>query len=268
MLLSVVVTMRPTQDCLLPMTIGQALHAATLRLLRAIDPALSANLHDMHQLKPFTISPVQGPVTVQGRALQFLATQDYWFRITGYADPVSQCLRVLEAHPPAQLQVLQSPFCVQRVTSDNRVHPWAHRSSYAALYEAMQHQEAPTRLALTFLSPTAFRSQGRTLLLPLPRLLFGSLLERWNRYAPFPLPPVLLEAVERGVEIARYTLQTQMLDFARYRQAGFVGECAWLVHRALAAPLRHHLQLLTVFALFSGVGYKTTMGMGQVRQSA
>lgn len=266
MLCSLVFTMRPRQDSLWPMTIGKALHACILRLLSDIDPALGAALHDLNQLKPFTISPIQGPVTVQGRRLLFHQTQDYWFRVTGYEAQVSQCLGVLEAQPPAHLRVLQGEFVVQRVTSDRRAHPWAHRSSYEVLYEAMQRQEtAATRLALTFLSPTAFRSQGRTVLLPLPRLVFTSLLERWNRYAPFPLSPVLLEAVEAGVDIARYTLETRMLDFDRYRQAGFVGNCEFLVHRDLPAAYRQHLGLLTAFALFSGVGYKTTMGMGQVR---
>jgi CRISPR-associated endoribonuclease Cas6 len=249
------------------MTMGKALHAYILRLICNVDPTMGEELHDLNQLKPFTISPIQGPVTVQGRSLLFHQTQDYWFRVTSYEAQVSHCLGVLEAQPPAHLRLLQGDFIVQRVTSDHRAHPWAHRSSYEALYEAMQHQAlAATRLALTFLSPTAFRSQGRTLLLPLPRLIFTSLLERWNRYAPFPLPPVILEAVEAGVDLTRYTLRTQMLDFDRYRQAGFVGDCEFLVHRDLPAALRQHLELLAAFALFSGVGYKTTMGMGQVRQ--
>jgi CRISPR-associated endoribonuclease Cas6 len=119
---------------------------------------------------------------------------------------------------------------------------------------------------LTFLSPTAFRSQGRTLLMPLPRLVFTSLLEWWNRYAPFPLSPAILEDVEADVDIARYTLHTQMLDFDRYRQVGFVGDCEFLARRGTPAVILQHLHLLTAFALFSGVGYKTTMGMGQVRQ--
>ena len=72
--------------------------------------------------------------------------------------------------------------------------------------------------------------------------------------------------MEVGVEITRYTLHTQRFNFGEYGQTGFVGNCEFRLHYDLPAPLRQHLQLLAAFALFSGVGLKTAMGMGQVRQ--
>ena len=57
-----------------------------------------------------------------------------------------------------------------------------------------------------------------------------------------------------------------MHDYAGYRQLGFVGACEFLPHRGVPADVVRVLHLLAAFAFFAGVGYKTTMGMGQVRQ--
>ena len=122
------------------------------------------------------------------------------------------------------------------------------------------------QVTLVFESPTAFRSQGRTVLFPTSRLVFGSLLSRWNSYAPLPLDTALLEPLEMGIDVDRYTLQTQMQDFGRYQlQVGFVGQCTFGVRKDVATEVVWGMLLLAAFAFFAGVGYRTTMGMGQVR---
>jgi CRISPR-associated endoribonuclease Cas6 len=101
---------------------------------------------------------------------------------------------------------------------------------------------------------------------PLPRLVFGSLLSRWNHCAPLPLAPELVEAFDTGIDVDRYTLNTQMQDFGRYQlQVGFVGQCTFGTRKGVAAEVVWGMQLLAAFAFFAGVGYRTTMGMGQVR---
>jgi len=53
------------------------------------------------------------------------------------------------------------------------------------------------------------------------------------------------------------------LHFPNYTQKGFVGTCGYRIPaRSDIAAL---LTTLAAFALYAGAGYKTTMGMGQVR---
>lgn len=268
MLISTVFVLRSLADVMLPMTLGNAFYTAMFQLVEQYNPDLSAQLHDTAGSKPFTTSPLQGPVTVRNRQLLVQRDCDYWLRVTSMEAHLSRILLAIEEHPLQTLRLHGGQFAVAQMSSQSAVHPWAARMQYAALYEAAVRREERPRpqVTMVFESPTAFRSQGRTLLFPLPRLVFGSLLTRWNCYAPVPLATELLEPLEMGIDVERYTLQTQMQDFGRYQlQAGFVGQCTFGARKGVAAEVVWGMRLLAAFAFFAGVGYRTTMGMGQVR---
>jgi CRISPR-associated endoribonuclease Cas6 len=268
MLISTVFMLRPTVDVMLPMTLGNAWYTAVLRLVGEYDRDLAAQFHDTDGPKPFTTSPLQGPVTVTGKQLRVHSDKDYWVRVTSLEERLSHVLLALESHPPPALRLHDGQFRVVRVSSQSDDHPWALRTPYEALYEAVLHHDPRPRSQVTmvFASPTAFRSQGRTMVFPLPRLVFGSLLSRWNHYAPQPLIPELAEAFDTRIDVDRYTLNTQMQDFGGYQlQVGFVGQCTFGTRKGVPAEVGRGMRLLATFAFFAGVGYRTTMGMGQVR---
>jgi CRISPR-associated endoribonuclease Cas6 len=66
--------------------------------------------------------------------------------------------------------------------------------------------------------------------------------------------------------VARYKIETRMLDFGRYRQVGFVGEVEFLLKKSGDDITKKIFHLLATFSFYSGVGYKTTMGMGQAKK--
>lgn len=77
---------------------------------------------------------------------------------------------------------------------------------------------------------------------------------------------------EDGIIIAKYDLKHHHVRFTTHQQIGFVGMCEYHLRGSdeemLAdAPLtvRQQLLLLVHLAFYCGVGYKTTMGLGQVR---
>jgi CRISPR-associated endoribonuclease Cas6 len=268
MLLSMVFMLRPVADCCVPMTLGKAIHACFLQMVRRLDPDVGLQLHGADRQKPFTTSPLQGPFEVRGHRLLLKHDREYWLRVTSLEAGLSELLLRLEDQPPQFLNLLEATFAVLNVSSDAHVHAWARRSSYEELQVPKVASEPNPRpkVGMAFASPTAFRSQGQTVLLPLPRLVFSSLWERWQRYAPVPLETALLETLVTDVDIARYKLQTQMMDFGSYRQLGFVGECEFFVRKCVSEEVMWGLQVLVDFALFAGVGYKTTMGLGQARR--
>ena len=114
--------------------------------------------------------------------------------------------------------------------------------------------------------------------LPLPRYIFPALARRWHELAPTELAYVVQkERVEHyieadGIIIEDYDLKTHEVHFTRHPQRGFVGTCTYQLRApdepaTPEAPLtvRQQFFLLAMFAFYSGIGYKTAMGMGQVR---
>jgi CRISPR-associated endoribonuclease Cas6 len=250
------------------MTLGNAIYSAFLKLVGDHDPELATWLHDADGPKPFTTSPLQGPVTVRDRQMLVHHDRDYWLRVTSVDERLSEVLLAIEEHPPATIQLHKGQFAVQQVSHQAAAHPWALSMPYEALYEAALSRDRQSRsqVAMVFESPTAFRSQGRTTVFPVTRLVFGSLLARWNYSAPMPLDESLIDVLDTEIDVDRYDLKTQMQNFGRYQlQVGFVGRCTFGARKDTEPVVVWCMRLLAQFAFFAGVGYRTTMGMGQVK---
>ncbi|MBC7228484.1 MAG: CRISPR system precrRNA processing endoribonuclease RAMP protein Cas6 [Thermoflexales bacterium] len=102
--------------------------------------------------------------------------------------------------------------------------------------------------------------------LPLPDLVYGSLVEKWNDFAPVAIPPEVRRFAQECVVISRYDLTTQAVPGkGEGMQIGFVGRCRYAVLRADPYWLGL-LHALMDYAFYAGVGYQTTTGMGQVRR--
>src|SRR5262249_96871 len=126
---------------------------------------------------------------------------------------------------------------------------------------------AQRTMTMHFWSPTAFSLNKRQFgLFPEPALVWGSLLRDWNSYAPDHMKmdkQVIRAPTDKHIAVSGCKLHSEFLRFGGYVQKGFVGQCTY--HVSADEPLAAHLTTLASFALYSGVGYKTTMGMGQVR---
>jgi len=253
MLTSLVLFVRAEQAARLPANLGRAAQALLLRLIQAQDAALSARLHDEDGPRPYTASNL-----VLGRRINGSLTEE-----------VSACLVRLAEHPPRVLDMDGCSLRVVAATLDAAVHPWAGQSDYQTL--ATQHllagAHAPAaRIALEFASPTAFRSSGRYVPLPLPELVFGSLLERWQAFAPLALSPEVRRFAAEAVVVSRYLLRTRSLPAKEGGlHIGFIGQVSFSALNRDRYWLSV-LNLLASYAFFSGVGYGTAAGLGQVRR--
>ena len=109
----------------------------------------------------------------------------------------------------------------------------------------------------------------KIVVLPDPEVVFGSLVRSWNLLAPQGMgvdrERVMAYVGEQVVVKRIEGLRTQMLRFRRALQVGFVGRVTYgLMGEDREA--RRQLDALSRLAFYSGVGMKTTMGMGQVRR--
>src|SRR5438270_4632515 len=189
------------------------------------------------------------------------------------------------------MQIGKQLFTLEEViTGNDDASGWTGFTSFASLLEkAHTHRLGKVEpLAMEFASLTTFnrsnkRSQvygGHHALLPLPHYLFPGLVKRWQDLAPPELAHVVqMERIEQyiqdeGVVISDYDLRPHQVRFTTHVQPGFVGMCKYDLRGpdeeekvTEEAPLtaRQQILLLAQLAFYCGIGYKTAMGMGQVR---
>lgn len=119
---------------------------------------------------------------------------------------------------------------------------------------------------LHFRTATAFKSQGNYLNLPTPRLIVQSLIKKWNGcIIDCPIEDEDdegLDAVADGLRIKSFALNGRLFYLKGNSIPGFVGELA--VENRLNGFHRRLLDAMLLFSDYSGVGIKTTLGMGGV----
>ncbi len=174
------------------------------------------------------------------------------------------------------------------VLSEDDPTGWTGFASFADMVEAVRARKLgkAVPLRLEFDSLTTFnrgnvknREYGNySALLPLPYYVFPYLAKRWNELAPPELVNLVRrEAIEQyiqeeGIIIDDYNLRPHTVKFTTHWQQGFIGTCKYLLRgpddpATEEAPLtvRQQMLLLGQLAFYSGVGYKTPMGMGRTK---
>lgn len=132
---------------------------------------------------------------------------------------------------------------------------------------AGKHSGAPH--LLRFRTPAAFKSQKRYVNLPSPWLLIQNLVNRWNGcITQCPIEDEDgqgLRALADGLSFSRFRLESRVYHLKGSGIPGFVGEL--MVENRLHGFHRQLADALLLFAAYSGVGIKTTLGMGGVEPS-
>lgn len=267
-LTALVFTLTPSKPATTPAYLGRASYALLMRLIAAHDPELAQQLHDNDGLKPYTCSALIGGQRISRESRQYRPEERAWLRYTGLNEAVSTHLLRLAENPPAKVDLDGHIFRVEQATLDPEVHPWAGQTTYeslAAPYLLADHQP-DYRPKLHFASPTTFRSQGKSQPIPLPDWVFGSLVDRWNAFSPVQVSTDLRRFADECVVLSHYRLHTRAVPFKEnVIQMGCVGRANYAVvnrDRYWASLLN----LLVNYSFYSGVGYQTTVGMGQARQ--
>jgi CRISPR-associated endoribonuclease Cas6 len=258
-LLSLVLTAQPLTRDYRPRPLGRALHAILLRSLQQEDAALAQAIHDSSGPKPFTVSDLfehEGQLTLRLTALT-----------RSVAQTLIQAVTVGALQPGAMLNLDGLKLRVTGVVTRREQHLWAGQASYGALALPWLYQQAEPeiRLAFEFASPVTFKSNDMNVPVPMPQWVFGGLLDRWNTFAPVPLPEIVREFAALRKALSRYELRTVAVPFkpgtVKFGAVGYGVYTAPHPDEALLSALN----LLSDFAFYAGVGAQTTMGFGQCR---
>ncbi|OYE01508.1 CRISPR-associated endoribonuclease Cas6 [Nostoc sp. 'Peltigera membranacea cyanobiont' 232] len=256
---------------------GRHLHALFLTLVSSVDTTLGDRLHDSTADKAFTLSPLQisntnSPLLKGGKGgakLQYSHQQPIpagtpcWWRISLLDDTLFGKLTQLwlNLNPNRPWHLGPADLYITSIQgTPQSIQPWANASTYAQLYE--EASDRNSSINLSFSTPTAFRQGQYDSTLPTRESVFNSLLSRWNKYSGIELSHIAIESIFPSF----VNIHTEILADSRSKFIGILGEVNYKILGEIEPIQIKQLNALADFALYAGIGRKTTMGMGMSRR--
>lgn len=256
---------------------GKVLHGLFYELLQKASAAKGDEVHSTAGLKPFSTALL---LTERQRRAEYLrAGEEIKIRFTFLDDSLYPLLaRYFLSTPDLTFDLVRTELTVARIlTTPQSGEEWAGCTSFEDI--SANASDSEKQFSFQFVSPTFFKRGGGPTYpdlivpLPLPDLLFGSLLRNWNQFSAssFVEANLLKEICVHHLEITHHRISSQLarLVFPRedgtYRTTtfpGFVGSCSFRLVELHDRSIVKTLNTLADFAFFSGIGAKTTMGCG------
>jgi len=186
MLLSLLLSLTPTKDSPILGSLGRPANAWFLSQITRCDPAVAQKLHEGSLQRPYTVSTL---IDDRGRPLaagNWLHPGDSaWLRITTFERELSEILlKKVVKSLPKRMMLYKMEFRLDGWTLDPAQHPWAGQTSFVEMAQQANCSNHSRQARLEFASPTAFRSIGSDIPLPLPAQVFRSYWCKWNTFAP------------------------------------------------------------------------------------
>ena len=260
---------------------GKILHGLFYELLQKAGTAKGDAVHDTSGLKPFSTALLLNER--QRRAERLRAGEELKVRFTFLDDAIYPLLaRYFLTAPNLRLELVRTELTVARVlTTPRSGEPWAGCAAFEDICTHASNEEK--RFSFHFATPTFFKRGGGPTYpdlmvpLPVPDLLFGSLLRNWNRFSPRPFSEeaLLKDIFAHNLEMTAHRIASQpaRLVFQKadgsYRTTtfpGFVGHCHFRLVGMRDAGVVQQLNALADLAFFAGIGARTTMGFGVTRR--
>ena len=237
----------------MPTTLGRAIQAQVLSWLSLADPNIAQMIHDA-QDNPIALSDLMGHRRQKGEVRE--------------GDPFSIRISLLQGsliHPLLQglelwgnkpITLGKCTFVIRGISAMPGSHSWVGSSSYELLLKTPRIQDDIT---LEFQSPTSFKQALGIQIFPLPELVFGSLLRRWNIFAgdAYQIPDIEWRGLASAAAVETHALQME--------SKAEIGSQGWVCYRFTDPNQAQIASVLSYFAFFAGVGRKTSRGMGQTK---
>ena len=126
-------------------------------------------------------------------------------------------------------------------------------------------EDAPRTISLQFLTPTAFKIDGRYVFYPDIRSIYLSLMNKYDAAskAGSMKDEDALELLCRNTSLFRYDLRSTLFSMEGVKIPSSVGKITFRMHGA--QTMTNLAQMLFRFGEYSGIGIKTALGMGAVK---
>ncbi len=261
--------LRVTHQDTIPGWLGRAMQGIYLHAMEAISPEVSLAIHNGSAYHPYTLSDVLPMARAELRELR-------------RGETLTVILTTL--HPEVTMLTLNAvvpTWVEQGIDLHGQLMPVDRAEVHTASYEGMLEaatQQTDRYIQMRFLTPTSVkksrppsadgeRRESAVLPLPNPDRVFISLYERWNSFAPVKLPEALRDYLSHEILLHYCNIRTHYVDRQRANKGGttgFMGDVTFYCD-SRTQPYLGYTHALAAFALYSGVGIKTTQGMGTVQ---
>lgn len=259
---------------------GRHLHALFLTLVSSVDKELADTLHSEKNNKAFTLSPLQiidehladrkSKPRVQERLIRWEYKQpipagtSLWWKVSLLDDRLFGQLTKLWLHlnPCHPWHLGSADLAIASILgTPQSTQPWANFAPYQQIYDQASNTERA--IALRFYTPTAFRQGKYDSPLPTKESVFSSLCDRWNTYSSIAIDK---EKIMEPLFVSRFNIHTEVVSNYSSSFIGCVGEISFRILGDVDPDTIKQINTLADFALYSGIGRKTPMGMGMVRR--
>jgi len=267
---------------------GRHIHALFLTLVSSVDQELGDRLHGEKANKGFGLSPIQRlafspensfqkPQLKRANSQQLKAKSlswDYkreiqsstpcWWRITLLDEVLFSKLTGLWLNlNPDRLFHLGSAdlYITSILGTPQSSQPWTNFATYQQIYD--RASDSDRNIAFHLATPTAFRQGKYDSPLPTRDNVFRSLCDRWNTYSEIQINHDVIEYIFPS----RFDIRTETVkNYDTHTFIGCIGEIGYRILGDISPEGIKHINALADFAMFAGIGRKTTMGMGMVRR--
>lgn len=140
-----------------------------------------------------------------------------------------------------------------------------YKYSYEELADQFYHMEADRYVQIHFVTPTAFKQQGKYLFYPDIRCIYQSLMNKYDSAVKDEClyDEETLSELCANSEIKHYDLKSTRFHLEGVRIPSFIGKIT--VRLKGTQTMANFANLLFQFGTYSGIGIKTSLGMGAIR---
>lgn len=139
--------------------------------------------------------------------------------------------------------------------------------SYRELMEEFYEKDANRYIQLHFISPTAFKQQGKYVFYPDLRCIFQSLMNKYDVAVQEEtmLDRDTLEQLCDAVQVIRYDLKSTSFPMEGIKIPAFIGKITIKMNGT--QTMANFANMLFRFGEYAGVGIKTAIGMGYIKMT-
>ena len=266
---------------------GRHIHALFLTLVSSVDQELGDRLHSEKANKGFSLSPIQQLAIGSGNSFnkpnlkransqntkaknlswhnpEILPSTPCWWRIALLDEVLFSKLTGLwlNLNPEHPFHLGSADLYITSILgTPQSSQPWSNFATYQQIFD--RASETERNITLHLATPTAFRQGKYDSPLPTRDNVFKSLCDRWNTYSEIPINPEIIEYIFPS----RFDIKTEVVkNYDTHSFIGCVGEIGYRILGDASPDAIKQINAVADFAMFSGIGRKTTMGMGIARR--
>lgn len=230
----------------------EAINALCLNIVEVADPLLATCFHDEKNNKSFTTRKLE--LKKQFLSLRMTLLEDKYFDKMANVF-FNACTRpfLLNDHRIRISKILCSK------DSNNY---WANQRNYDDIYENASKKEV--KIDFNIETPLSFKIGDDFEYFPLPELFYKSLHKRWNSFSDIKFDDSFLNLLKDKINTNYFDIYTDKLNSTTINLIGCKGKVSYKIQNKATTDFIHYINTLSDFAYFSGVGIKTSLGMGQV----